>query len=256
VAQSVQLKARGIFTFPNHLSEVPEGALEEALNVVIDRNSVIEPRRGMSSFGNSFGNSTDRAKQLIEYKDRILFHYDDKLLYDSDGAGSFLEFDGSYTEAQSGLRIKSIEQNSNLYFTTDEGVKKISAVSSANFTTAAGFITEAGGVKALDIESAIANYTSSGFFSPISKVAYKVVWGITDNNDNLILGSPSARIILENISTTDSSTVDLTFPVPSDIDSTDYFYQIYRTGVFTASSIPLLDTVDPGLEMNLVIEDL
>jgi len=252
--QSVELKARGLYTFFNDLSENPPGALVEALNVVIDRNSIIEPRRGLTQYGSEFGISTERAKQLIEYKDRILFHHNDKIGFDSDNQGAFLDFDGSYTEADPGIRIKSIEANSNLYFTTKEGIKKISARTPSDFSTLPGFIKQAGGVKALDVVSSV-NYTSGGFFVPLSKVAYRVVWGITDINDNLILGNPSSRTVLENISSLDSGTVDLTFSIPDDVDSENYFYQIYRTGVFTASSLPLLDQINPGDEMYLVFED-
>lgn len=252
--QSVQLKARGIYTFPNDLSEVPPGSLTEALNVVIDRNSVVEPRRGFAQFGNTFGVDSDRAKQLIVYKDRILLHYDDTLAFDSTGAGVYLNFAGTFTETQSGLRIKSIESNGNLYFTSSEGTKKISALTSSDFTTAADYITNAGGIKALDVEAS-PDYSSSGFLTVLSKVAYRVVWGITDTNSNLILGSPSARVVVENISSTDSSIVSLTFPVPQDVDSENFFYQIYRTGVFSAGTLTELEALDPGDEMNLVLED-
>ena len=128
MSQNVVLKAKGLYTHFNVLSAVPEGALVEAINVVIDRNEVIEPRRGFAKFGQNFGLGADRAKQLINYKNRILVHYDDVLAYDSDGAGTFLNFDGSYTEPDPGIRIKSIESNGNLYFTSNEGIKKISAL--------------------------------------------------------------------------------------------------------------------------------
>ncbi|PCI45889.1 MAG: hypothetical protein COB41_00430 [Proteobacteria bacterium] len=226
----------------------------EALNVVIDRNSIIEPRRGLTQYGTSFGVSTDRAKQLIEYKDQILFHYDSKLGFDSDGQGTFLDFDGIYTETDPGIRIKSIEANGNLYFTSSEGIKKISARTSADFSTTSGFISQSGGVKSLDV-TATPDYGSGGFLLPLSKVAYRVVWGITDINDNLILGTPSSRAVVENISSTDSGTVDLTFPIPSDVDNISYFYQIYRTGVFTSASLATLDQVNPGDEMYLVLEE-
>ena len=46
MAQQVVLKARGLYTFQNQLSEIPEGALLEALNCIIDRNGIIQKRRG------------------------------------------------------------------------------------------------------------------------------------------------------------------------------------------------------------------
>lgn len=257
MAQKKLLDVKGLYTDPNLLSKVPEGALVEASNVIIDRDGVIEPRRGLAAYGNEFGIGTDRAKQLINYKDRILIHYSDKLLFNANehnnvDDGDFQEFDGSFTELEPGLRIKSVEGNRNLYFTTNDGVKKISATTASDFTTASGFITDAGGIKALDVTGQL-NNESTGFLPANSKVAYRIVWGITDNNDNLILGSPSSRLVITNFNDV-SANVDLEFVIPEAV-TTNYFYQVYRTAVFTATGNLNLDDIDPGDEMNLVIED-
>lgn len=257
--QSVTLKARGLYTFPNTLSENPEGSLTTADNCVIDRNSVIEPRRGFAKYGNTFGVSADRCSQLISYKERLLRHFNSTLQYDN-GTGTFTSFNGSYAEAETGIKIKSLEANGNLYFTSSTGVKRISASSASQFVSTAGFIRNAGGIKALDVTGTV-NYSTAGFFGSTvggngAKVAYRVVWGVKDNNTNLILGAPSSRLVVTNFSDTDSGTVDLQFAIPSEIGTTDtqYFYQIYRTAVVEAAFADL-DDLDPGDEMNLVIED-
>lgn len=253
--QTKLLKARGLYSHPNLLSEVPEGALVKADNIIVDRDSVIEPRRGFGQYGNLMPDGGDRAQQLLTYKNRILRHFDSTLQYDSDNAGTFLSFSGLYSEVESGVRIKYIEANSNLYFTTSDGVKKISARSASDFTTAAGFIRDAGAPNALDVSGTI-NYSQAGFFLPESKVAYKIVWGYNDANKNLIIGAPSSRVVLTNFSTTDTGVVNLEFTIPNDITTadTDFFYQVYRTAVFEAG-ILTLDDIDPGEEFNLVIED-
>lgn len=240
------LKAKGLYTFPNELSEIPQGALEEAVNVIIDRDGIIESRRGFVQYGNSFGTSANHSKQIFSYKDRVLSHYGDKLQYDSDGNGTFLDFDGSYSETENGLRVKSVEANSNFYFTTIDGVKKISATSSSDFTTSSGFITNSGGPKALDATASL-NTSQSGFFPSNSAVAYRIVWGYRDANNNLILGSPSARTVITN-PTPNSAVVDLVFTIPQDVTSTSFFYQVYRSGLTGITNTP-------SDEMNLVIED-
>lgn len=198
--QNVTLRARGLYSFPNTLGEVPDGALSEATNVVIDRDGVINPRRGFKLYGNNMGTSGVRAKQLLIYKGRILRHWTDVLDVDSDGEGDFtpMQFQGGgdaeVNEVQTGVRIKYVEANGNLYFTTSKGIYKISALN-VN-TLAQKEVTEAGGVKALD-GYAVLNPTP-GWFTQDSIVAYRVVWGIKDDNSNVILGTPSERIIISN----------------------------------------------------------
>lgn len=245
------IKATGLNTFGNDLGG-QEGNLDEADNAIIDANNIIESRRGMALFGTSLPTASDRSKQVFSYKGRILRHYYDntntenRLQFDSDGDGTFSTFSGIYNETQPGLRIKGTEANGNFYFTTDTGIKKISANTASDFSTSSGYITDAGGVKALNLEGVV-DYSQSGFFSANSSVAYRIVWGITDNNGNVILGAPSSRLVLYNTAGI-SAVVTLTFPVPSEVTSTSYFYQIYRTQ--QASGIN-----DPGEEFNLIVEE-
>jgi hypothetical protein len=201
MAQNVVLKAKGLHTFPNTLSEIPEGALLEASNVVIDRDSVVNPRRGFKLYGNALsGPSTNRLKQLLTYKNRVLRHYSTRLEVDSDGAGTFTVFNdetaspASLTEVETGLRIKSVEANGNLYITTSDGIKKISALSQA--TLPSSIITESGVPAALD--TSVELNSATGFFSQDSAVAYRAIWGRRDNNNNLLFGAPSERTVITN----------------------------------------------------------
>lgn len=242
------LKAKGLWTFPNYLSAVPEGALLDATNCVIDRDGIIEPRRGINQYGN-VGVANDRIKQLLTYKNRILAHYNSVLAYDN-GSGTFTDFSGVFSEVEAGLRIKAIELNGNCYVTTGSGIKKIASNSS---TLSSATISDAGGAKALDVAASV-NYTNPGWFLGYSKVAYRVVWGINDVNNNLILGSPSSRTVVVNYGTA-SATVDLTFPIPDEVTTTDYFYQVYRTSLSTSLTFVGIEDLEPGDEMKLVFED-
>lgn len=251
------LDARGLYTDPNLLSKVPEGALVQADNVIIDRDGIVEPRRGFGKFAEDFGVPDDTAKQMLSYKNRLLVHYDNKLMFNAnphlpDVDGNFETFDGDYLETSPGLRIKGIESNRNFYFTTSDGIKKISATTAEDLSTDPGYIIDAGGVKALDVTGKISG-SGEGFLPADSAVGYRVVWGYKDANDNLILGSPSSRLVVKNYSEY-STDVDLEFVIPNSVE--DYhFYQVYRTGIFTATSAIDLASIDPGDEMNLVIED-
>jgi len=199
MSASITLKAAGLNVQPNQL-DLPPGSLAVASNVIIKRDGVIEPRRGYPLYGNAMGSSSDRAKQLMTYKNRILRHFSNQLQYDSDGAGKFLSFCGTYLEPEVGRRIRFKEANGNFYFTTSNGIEKISAKTAADFTTACPYITPAGGIKALDL-SAVLDFSlglQSGFLPPDSAVAYRQVWGYTDANGNLVLGSPTARVVVFN----------------------------------------------------------
>lgn len=238
MAQSTLLKIKGLYTFPNTLSEIPNGALSKAKNIVINRDSVAESRRGFKLYGTAMGgNSSITAHQLMTYKGRLLRHYGTgsgtTLEYDSDGAGTFspftltlsgdthsnttvdnlpstsqlqqgmfitgsgipanttissitnnstivlsasattsltgtsLVFSLPVAEVSAGLRLKSIEQNGNFYFTSQNGIKKISSLNAANLSST--LITNAGGIKGLDFQPTIA--TGPGWFTSTNNVA-------------------------------------------------------------------------------------
>lgn len=201
---SVTLKAAGLNSSPNQL-ETPEGSLSEASNIIIKRDNTVESRRGYQLYGTPIGSTTDRAKQLLTYRNRILRHYGNTLQFDTQvlnqlNQSIFDSFAGTYIEPQSGRRIRAIEMNGNLYFTTNNGIQKISALTASDLTTADGFIIPAGGVKALDptLELVIVQNDQNLFLPQDSVVAYRIAWAYTDNNNNLIIGTPSQNIQIYN----------------------------------------------------------
>lgn len=187
------LQCSGLSTLYSELQQ-PAGALAVADNIVIDRDNLISPRRGLANYGTVH---PALLKQTFLYQNALLNHYTTTIEFDSDGNGTWVAFDGSYTELETGLRIKSQESNGNLYFTTSEGIKKISAMSSAEFTSNAGYITQAGGIQALDVTGQLVS-TSTGFLTGQSTVAYRIAWGYVDVNNNLIIGAVSSRLVVNN----------------------------------------------------------
>ena len=204
MASQVTLKALGLNYSPNNLA-LPEGSLLVADDVIIRRDNVVESRRGYKDYSTTLGVSNSRPKQLIEYKERLIAHYQTKLAFDTNTTNSqdqevFTDFSGNYSETETGLRIKSIEANKNLYFTTSEGIKKLSVRSADDFSSASGLIVNAGAVKALDLDTVllIDQGQLDGFLPTDSTVAYRAIWGYKDANDNIILGTPSARTEVYN----------------------------------------------------------
>jgi len=254
MAQKVINKALGLHTFKNNLT-VPDGAMEIADNVIIDRDGIVESRRGFN-IDLTFGIGDDRAKQLLQYKDRLLLHYSNKLLFENSGVLS--EFSGDYSELDTGLRIKGLETSGNYYFTTSDGVKKISATASSQLSTDANYILESGAPRALD-NTGKCNYTTSGFLTPLSITSYQVVWGYVDENSNLILGFPSETTTILNLDASNSCTVDLDITIPTEISANSnpqgYFYQVYRSSIKqqTAAAMDdngLVNPADYSLALN------
>jgi len=230
------IKNSGLFTFTNELN-LPEGAMTKADDVIIDKTDIVESRRGINLYGETFGTSSDRAKQLLQYKNELLLHYSDKLSYD-DGSGNFTDFSGTYSELEDGLRIKYIESNGNLFFTTNEGVRKISATSSSEFTNAADYVTLAGAPRGLNMSGTLT--ADSTWFLEDYVVAYRVLWGYKDLNNNLILGAPSEIFFISNPSGSGKGAVELEFTIPQELLANDnYFYQVYRSPIVAGvGSIP------------------
>lgn len=226
MAQSINLKAVGLQTFYQSLTEISPGALLKANNTVIDRQGVISPRRGIAIYSTPATSSP--IKQLLEYKGRIIRHVNSTLSYDN-GFGTFANFAGNYYEASSGYRLKHAEAKSNLYITTLNGVKKISATSASDFSIA-NVIQDAGGPKA--IAGTLELVGTSGFFKKGNTVAYRILWLYTDRNQNLILGAPSTPMVISNNSDGDRN-VQLKFQIPYTVDTTEYKYRIYRSEMST-----------------------
>jgi hypothetical protein len=195
MASTVIVAASGLVTSPNELNR-PEGSLTEAKNVVIKRDGIIEQRRGFKLYGDRLPLNTQRVKQMKFYRNRLIRHYANKLQYDSNGLGKMVDFSGIVEEAETNNRLKFVESNGNLYFTTKDGIKKISAKLAADLGLAE--IESSGAPKALDIkaELVITDNLQTGFLPQDSTIAYRVVWNKKDRNDNLLTGSPSQRGIV------------------------------------------------------------
>jgi hypothetical protein len=225
------VKARGLISYGSEL-QLPEGSQRQATNVNIDEDGVITPRRGFNDFaGPTTGIESVSAtvNQILEYKDALLRQYQNEFIEYEDTNGNFQAVNGSFKTLRDGYRTKWQEASSNLYFTSDEGIKKISETSQANLN--ADMIIDAGGVKA-GFASGVVVPTVGGFLLPESKTAYRILYGTKDNNNNLIYGAPSSRFVVTNFNTSvsvyeESSITINTTTTTDEITDGDYF--VYST---------------------------
>lgn len=235
--QTLNLELKGLYTAPNQLSGVPQGALSIADNVVLNAKNLVDSRRGQTQYGSVLTIGAGQINKLFNYKSSLIVNYANKMAYDSNGAGLWVDYTGTYLSPASNMKMRSLESNSNFYFTTSTGIKKISTLTEN--PVAAGVVRALAGTATLT--------GGSGFLEDDSAVAYRIVWGYRDANNNLILGAPSQRIIVSN-SSGSSKDVELTFIIPDTI-TTDYFYQIYRNASGTATA-----TDEPTDELQLALE--
>ncbi len=317
MTNKVTLKNSGLFTNINSLGDVPQGAMLVADNIVIDKNDIVEIRRGFKLFGDSFGDSSDQTlNQLINYKNRILRHFqissgEGYLQYQNDPGGetfsdylkrkflfassltttgstaSFITdvphgiiegdsvvienasvtgYNGTFTvssvpsitefnyivgsslasatgayllestyndvlQTDDDIKIKSVEANQNLYFTTSEGIKKIDTYNAT--------VIDSGVSKALDISAEL--YDSPGFFIEEGQVGYRVVWGYKDVNDNLLLGAASSRAFIANdgsqLFITDFNNVLNQLDANTNLSENDYYADLNLDSNATLSEI-------------------
>src|SRR5579864_2573916 len=229
----VQLDNKGLYTFPNQLSQTPPGAMTIANNIVIDRPGVSETRRGMEFYGTTL--NSPAIKGYIYDETLLWYRQNGKLTYDSDQAGTWVDYSGTFFPP-SGSYVFSTQSSGNFYFTTNNGVYKLDTVTATPRLS--------GVPEALDLEGVLAGV--GNVILNNSQVGYQVLFGYIDANNNLILGAPSEFLFITNTSGS-TQNVTLTASIPSGL-TTQYFIQVYRTANTNSATVP------PGNNFQLVIE--
>lgn len=237
MSQSLNLKIKGLFTSFNEFSEAPEGALLTANNIDILQESIAQPRRGFDRETGGYSDADDRTAALTQFDDKLIAHHgstipaaDTLSYYDSNTWTSLGTF-----SAPTDWRMKFVKANQNLYFTTNAGIYKSDAYNSTP--------VKAGAYKGLDLVASN-SASGSGWLANSDIVAYRVVWGYKDENDNLILGAPSQREQYTN-SSGSAANVSITTTIPAGV-TTSWFIQLYRSAAVSSGT--------PSEELGLVYE--
>lgn len=237
MAQLILVKNKGLYTSPNEFSSVPDGAMLRANNCIITVDNIIEPRRGNDRIA-ELDDADFRHSQFEFYQDQHMSNWSDGNIGYLDG-DLFTALSGTYDHPDPLLaRTRFLLSQSNLYFTTDAGVYRLDAYNATPVF--------AGMVRGLDLSLSLAG-GGSGFFEDQNQIAYRIVWGIRDANNTLILGAPSGRAILINDSAGDDD-VDVTFTIPSGV-TVNHFFQVYRSKNSGGVDVP------PDDELGLIYEN-
>lgn len=183
-------KLLGLFAQANSFT-LPDGAMERALNLVINDDDVATKLRGFYQY---FTPGAGTLNQLYLYASKLFAVYNSKISYFTDTGSSPNEtgtenaLSGQTVTCSNGRISRGLEQNGNFYFTTDNGVLKLDAYNATIF--------KAGAPPGLDIRG---NFLSSnGPIAGETQFGVRVVFGRRDANQNLILGAPSDTIVLTN----------------------------------------------------------
>lgn len=236
--QALILKNKGLHTSPNELSSVPEGGMTVADNCVVDDENVFGPRRGNLRYI-AFSSAGDRARRYTSFEDTLITAYTGGKIAKY-SAGSWSDYSGTYSDPDATLaRLNFLKVQGNLYFTTSTGVYRLDSPS--------GTPALSGIPKALDITLSLGSSSGSALEFG-NQVAYRMIWGIRDANNNIIVGAPSGRAVIANSAASGSKDVTVSFTIPSGI-TTSYFFQVYRSSQSGSA------TTDPSDDLQLVYEN-
>lgn len=231
--QSLSLKAAGLWLTANPL-DAPPGALAEATNAVIRRPGVVEPRRGQKP--DATVPSSASADAMATFEGSLILHTSANVLAKRVNDTTVTAYSGTFAPP-AGYPMRFAEAGGALYATTTTGPVRLDSPTST--PVPAGVVP---GLEGSGVTSGSTGWLATGL-----AVGYRFVWGTRDEDGALLLGSPSGRLVVSNVSGGNRD-VTLTTPIPSGVVSDRTFLQVYRT-VITATS-----PADPGESMAQVGE--
>lgn len=190
------LKPAGLITDPNPITGVPPGAMREASNVVIRRDGIVQPRPGFKKTllvdDESAPNVTSVAR-LVPWKDSTL-------VYQSDGTAAFYLNESGGTQLSNSYQLtgavgtdfvaRAVETRSNLYVCASDGVRKYASDTDNE--------PDIAGRSARRCTAALSLQGSTGWFTTLNYVAYRIVIQHRDENAVVVNSAPSGRYIIYN----------------------------------------------------------
>lgn len=157
-------------------------------------------------------------------------NYSDRLGYNTGQDAPYVEYPGTYQAIDDQQRIKFVEAQKNLYFNTTNGIQYLTDLTSTPAT--------AGVPRAIDLSNPSVTASATGWFTAGYSVAYRVVYGLKDNNGNLKLGVPTGRLLITNTTTAAKASFTIFFPAEVAANPTKFFYRVYRTRAFDPNTTP------------------
>lgn len=250
------LDSKGLYTFANPLGQQsPPGAMSVANNVNADEVGITTTRRGFEFYSSQkFTVSGGFIAKIFHYSNTLYLSVNGGEFWQDNGSGTWTKYSGFTMLPPSGGFLHQMLAGGNSYFTTSNGIYKISGVNSTN-------PIPAGAPAALDIITYVSTVIGSGFLNAQSQCAYSVVWGYTDNENLQIVGAPSNPAYAANAQSAGAShnaNVTIVFSVPPFViknSTIAWFYQIYRTPNTGSLSTPPGNNFQLVAQVNVVAGD-
>jgi len=198
---------------------VPDGGFEEALNVVVSRDDLVQKRRGFKRLAYIQDNShlPPTYTWAVPQVDHITYYQNypivmGQVVDSPDFVASLLyylnESTGDLTAITDAYGFQDMKRTAqasgNLYFVSSNlGIGTLEAYNGS--TRLAGI---PGG---LDLDGT--NTLLTGVFPPDNQVGYRIVFGRTDGNNNKNLGAPTEFLTLTNTLNADKTATESTLTV-------------------------------------------
>lgn len=195
--------------------DLPDGYMETAENAIVSRDNILSKRRGLYQFYNP---NSGVLNKIFNFQEKLLAAYTDKVVYytetgtDPNKVGVETVLTGETVSITSPRVARTVQGNNNLYFTTDNGPLKLTSYNSR--------VSFSGAPPGLDCSANFIIGSQSTFLGAGNIVGYRVVFGYTDANGNLILGAPSdiatiTNTLVENVTGARSGAGPYTITVTS-----------------------------------------
>lgn len=230
---TLYLPPKGLFPSPNPRTETPKGALKTAKNVDIPAGGVCVPRRGYEDAIS--GHTTPGGYKVVKF---LPYGAELYAISTNGSAWTMRKVSNSATEitdaASASLEfiqheIRSEEAMEFMYFTAEDGIRKISS-SADTVANKAGIRRALHGLLRQNVSADTLPFVSG------DAVAYVILYYRKEVTNQKIFGYPSAPAAIRF---TAAAAATITGVLPPDLVATDVA-QIYRTK--TAVSIAEIDT--------------
>lgn len=232
--QATSLQLNGVATHKNRLSQVKEGALARAQNVIIDRESLVEPRRGFAQYGSDVASASDGSIQrLIAFDEEMIAIFNDSA-YSDGGTGEWtlyssssnvfgnFEINGTSVEA----KPRDAQALGGLYVTSEAGVYYLDDF--ANAWVKAGAL--------VPLDGSASTTGSSGFLATGYNAGYRFLLYYINEQNREIVSGVSPTVLLQNTSGGDRNGA-VTLYLPSGV-STSYYVRAYRSEAVAGGTPP------------------